>query len=121
MKRPASKAQRLQLLFTQLAAAPPAANHDEAYALIANTLNAIEDACSGVPANPANWRTDGRLYPPQADMGRSHLTLPGVTVYRNVGHRTLIGTNGALAIQDTLNDSIIFEKPGKDGLRLEIE
>ena len=121
MKRPASRAHRLQLFFAQLLAAPLAASHDEAYALIVNILNTIEDNFSGVPANPANWRTDGRMYPPQADMARSHPTLPGVIVYRNARHRTLIGMNGAFAIQDAENNNIIVEKTGQDGLGLENE
>ena len=63
-----SKDARLRLFFDGLRSAIPAANHDEAFALIATTLNAVEGEHSGVPANPSNWQSDGRMYPPQADM-----------------------------------------------------
>ena len=55
---------RLQLFYERLQAAAAASTRDESYALLCVTLNAVEDEHSGVPNNPDNWQTDGRLYPP---------------------------------------------------------
>lgn len=110
-----SKDARLRLFLDRLRNATPLANHDEAFALIATTLNAVEDEHSGVPANPSNWQSDGRMYPPQADMARPSPDRPGVTVYRSRGHRTLIGANGAFSIAEVHGGKVLVEKVGKDG------
>lgn len=110
-----SKHARLRLFLDRLRSATPAANHDEAFALIATTLNSVEDEHSGVPAHPANWQSDGRMYPPQADMARPSPDFPGVTVYRSRGHRTLIGTNGAFTIAEIHRGKVLVEKAGADG------
>lgn len=113
-----SKDARLRLFLDSLRSATPAASHDGALALIATTLNAVEDEHSGVPANPANWQSDGRMYPPQADMARPSAELPGVTVYRSRGHRTLIGPNGAFTIAEIHGGKVLVEKVGSDGRSL---
>lgn len=113
-----SKDARLRLFLDRLRSASPAANHDGAVALIASTLNAVEDDHSGVPANPSSWQSDGRMYPPQADMARPSPDLPGVMVYRSRGHRTLIGANGAFSIAEVHGGKILVEKAGADGHRL---
>jgi hypothetical protein len=113
-----TKAARLRLFLARLTAAPAATGHDEALALIATVLNAVEDEHSGVPANPANWRTDGRMYPPQSDNARASADLPGVTSYRSVAHRTLIASNGALTIIELSTNAVLIEKAGGDGKRV---
>ena len=110
-----TKAARLRLFLARLAAAPAAASHNEALALIAAVLYAVEDEHSGVPANPANWRTDGRMYPPQFDYARASAELPGVTTYRSVAHRTLIASNGAITIIELSTSTVLIEKAGGDG------
>jgi len=110
-----SKSARLKLVLQQLHIARATATHDAAFALIAEILNAVEDEHSGIPANPSNWRSDGRMYPPQADNARSSLDLPGVIVYRSRGHRTLIAANGAFTIVDVQTDEVLIEKLGLDG------
>jgi len=110
-----TKADRLRLFLVRLAAAPAPASHDDAFALIATALNAVEDEHSGVPANPANWQFDGRMYPPQSDMARHSPDLPGVIVYRSRAHRTLIASNGAFTIIELSTKEILIEKPGSDG------
>lgn len=110
-----SKDARLRLFLDRLRSATPAANHEEAFALIATTLNMIEDENSGVPANPSNWQSDGRMYPPQTDMARPSSDLPGVTIYRSRGHRTLIGANGAFTIAEIHGGKVLVEKVGADG------
>jgi hypothetical protein len=110
-----TKAERLRLFLHRLAAAPAAASHDEALALIEAIVNAVEDEHSGVVANPAKWRTDGRMYAPQSDHARAVADRPGVTAYRSVSHRTLIASNGAIAIIELRTESLLIEKPGGDG------
>lgn len=109
-----TKAARLRLFLARLAAAPAASSHDEALALIATALNEVENEHSGIPANPANWRTDGRMYPPQPDHARASANLPGVTIYRSVAHRTLIASNGALTIIGLDSNRVLIAKPGAD-------
>lgn len=113
-----NKTSRLRLFLAKLAASPAAANHDQAFALIASVLNAVEDEHSGVPADPANWRSDGRMYPPQADNARPYSDLPGVFGYRSVAHRTLIASNGAFAIIELSTNKALIEKAGGNGTGL---
>lgn len=110
-----SKSARLKLVFQRLNAAGATATHDAAFALIAEILNAVEDEHSGIPANPSNWRSDGRMYPPQADNARSSPNRPGVVVYRSRSHRTLIAVNGAFTIIDVQTGEALIEKLGLDG------
>ena len=109
-----TKADRFRLFLTRLTAAPAAGSHDEAFALIAATLNAVEDEHSGVPATPANWQFDGRMYPPQSDMARPSADLPGVTIYRSRAHRTLLASNGAFTIIEVATGAVLIAKPGSD-------
>jgi hypothetical protein len=44
-----TKLERLQLIQTRLAQAPCASTHDEAFAMLTNTVNEVEDEHSGVP------------------------------------------------------------------------
>jgi len=109
-----SKSARLKIVLQRLHTAEATATHDAAFALIAEILNDVEDEHSGIPANPSNWRSDGRMYPPQADNARSSPDLPGVMVYRNRGHRTLVAANGAFTIIDVQTDEVLIEKLGLD-------
>ncbi len=64
------KKARIGLFYKRLQDAVPASTHDECYKLICTILNEMEDENSGIPYNPDNWETDGRLYPPQNDSVR---------------------------------------------------
>jgi hypothetical protein len=98
----------------RLARAAASASAPEAYALVAETLNGVEDELSGVSFDPDSWRTDGRLYPPLED--NKHLVLghPLVSRYRSVAHNMFIGANGAIEIQ-TLRGDVLLQKAGADG------
>jgi hypothetical protein len=108
-----TKAERLAEFLRRLAAAPPAADFDEAYRQICDILNAVEDDMTNIPYDPSKWMVDGRLYPPQAD----HMKLmPGrsdVKRFRSRANATLIGDNGAIRIED-LSGRTILDKPGGD-------
>jgi len=112
------KSQRLELFVARLNAAEPAGTQEAAFLTIAAALKAVEDEHSGVPDNPANWRTDGRMYPPQSDMAKPDADRPGVTVYRSRSHRTFIARNGAFAIENIWSRNQLVEKIGRDGVGL---
>ena len=46
---PPSKPERIAAFLQRLVAAAPAASHDEALALVRNTLNAVEDELTSIP------------------------------------------------------------------------
>ena len=106
---------RLQLFYERLQAAPAASTHDESYALVCDTLNAVEDEHSGVPNNPNNWQTDGRLYPPQPDRSYAVDGFPGVVRYRSFGHNTYIASNGAIEVKVVATNEVDFTKPAANG------
>jgi hypothetical protein len=118
---PHPKAQRLNVFFSRLKAKEPAANHAEALALLASTLNGVEDEFSGVPYNPEEPGNDGRMYPPDDRFRYTKWECPGVRCYRQVAHATFTADNGAIAIRRRTGGElggIIFEKPGKDGKKV---
>jgi hypothetical protein len=115
----ATKGQRLAEIFRQLAAAPPAASHDEAYRLFCDTIDAVEDELTTTPNDPDHWMTDGRIYPPQADKRRSVQDRPDLKQYISRGHNSFIRDNRA--ITTTLKDgTIVFDKLGVDGRGTEL-
>lgn len=109
-----SKAVRLQVFLKRLEQAAPVATSSAALALVSETLIAVEDELTGIPYDPSQWRSDGRMYPPQADGARDVPGRPDVTRYRSVAHNTFIGSNGAIRIED-LKGTVILRKPGLDG------
>jgi hypothetical protein len=109
---------RLTEFIRQLQALPRSSNHSEARGQIAETLNKVEDEYSGVPFDPAHWRTDGRMYPFEEDSATDVDGFPEVTAYRSRGHETFIAKNGAFEIHDLGSGEIVIEKSGSDGRRV---
>lgn len=109
-----SKRDRLDEFFRRPTAAPSAADHDEAFRLVADPLDAVEDELTSIPHDPSRWRTDGRMYPPRPDAARTVPGRPDVTRSRSAGHNTLIGAGGAILVRD-LAGIELFRKPGVDG------
>lgn len=109
-----TKAERLDEFFRRLAAAPAAASHDEAFRLLCDTLNRVEDELCDEPYDPSAWTTQDRMYPPQEDAARPVADHPAVTRYRSRGHNSFVAVNGAVEIRDMSNRAL-FEKPGADG------
>jgi hypothetical protein len=56
-----TQAERVAEFFKRLGAARPAASHDEAFRLVRDTLNGVEDQFSGVTFDPDKHLTNGRL------------------------------------------------------------
>lgn len=110
-----TKAERLALFYERLLAAPAAGSHDEAYALLCSTLNAVEEEHSGAPYNPNAWRTDGRMYPPQKDRVFAVSGFPEVLRYNSFRHDTFIANNGAIEVKIIATGEVHFEKLGSNG------
>lgn len=111
------KAERLREIYRRLAQAPPAETFLEMRDQLADIVNAVEDQLTNIPHNPAEWRNDGRIYPPEPDSMRTVPAHPGVTRFRSLAHNTYIGANGAIEIV-SLDGTIEFRKPGADGCNL---
>ena len=109
-----TKAQRLVEFVRRLRWATPASKAEDAFELIARTLNAVEDEFSGTPFDLDAWQTDGRLYPPQIDSRRAVPGRSDVTRYRSRSHNTFIAENGAIEIQ-TIDGVVLLSKAGADG------
>ena len=109
-----SRSERLQEVFRRLLSAPAATTADGARKLLADTLAEVEDELSGVPNSPENWRTDGRMYPPQDDSRREVPGSPTVTRYRSLWHNTYIAENGAIEIA-AVGGGVLMSKAGADG------
>ena len=109
-----SKEFRLKTFLDRLGEAPAASSDEAALALVAQTLNAVEDTYSGLPYHPDMWSGDGRMYPPQSDSERKS-GREGYRLFRNRGHYTYIGLDGSIEIQD-LNDRRVFYKRGCSGV-----
>lgn len=108
------KSIRLEEFAARLRAAPPAATAEEALTQLSDILNEVEDEMTSIPYNLAEWRTDGRLYPPQDDSRHSVPGHPRVVRYRSKEDNTFIGANGSIEIQ-RVDKSVRVDKAGADG------
>ena len=104
-----TKRERLQLIQARLAQAPCASTHDEAFAMLTNIVNEVEDEHSGVLYDPNAWMTDGRIYPPQLDSKKS-CDVAFARRYRTKGHHVFIGDHGAIVFQNVITQQIEFSK-----------
>ena len=104
--------------------AEPARTQEEAYALLCDTMNEVEDEFSGVIYDPMNFLNDGRFYPPQRDARRSVAGRPDLVRYRSRGHNTFISEDGAIRIQSVpkarQETVVILDKPGHNGKKVEL-
>ena len=105
------RTQRLALFLAAMEQAPPASDRTSARELLTGILNAIEDARSGATNDPANWMTDGRMYPPQDDFEQPS-PVAHAALFHTVGHRVWIADNGAIRIE---------VRKGQNGGRVELD
>lgn len=108
--------ERLQLFFAALEAAEAVASADAALELLAQTLDAIEDAHSGVSkADNPSLDYDGRMYPPREDYTfRQNGSIKALTK----GHMLMLGCDGSISIYSRKHpNDLVFFKQGaaKDG------
>jgi hypothetical protein len=112
-----SKRERLAIFLQRLEIAPSVANPDSALQLLSETLTAVENEFSGIPANAEAWANDGRMYPPTEANRRALSSLPFVRRYRSARHNTFIGANGSIRIED-IDGNILLDKAGSDGRKV---
>ena len=119
-----TQAERIEVFLKHLGEAKAAAGGEEAFDLLASTLNGVEDSFSGVAYDPDKHLTDGRLYPPQADSRRDVPGRKDVVRYRSRGHNTWIADNGAIRIEKIAKGTepavCCLNKPGADGKTVEL-
>ncbi|MGW6277825.1 hypothetical protein [Kribbella sp. NPDC055071] len=102
---------RLQIYFDRLRALPPAANAAEAFAQVSRTLEEVEDDHSGVIKNPnPGLESDGRMYPPRADM-TWNLENGGMHAVTR-GNLIDITPGGTIAMRRRDNGAEVLRKPG---------
>ena len=111
-----SKADRLREVFRRLDAAPVCSTFEEAYQLLCDTMNQVEDELTPYPNEPDRWRELDRLFPPQTDR-MSVVKECRVTVRRfdSRGHLTYIAENGAMEFRTLWKVEAVFSKNGIDG------
>ena len=111
------RSQRFALFLAALKEAPTAHDRASARTLLANTLNRIEEAHSGVPYDPEKWMTDGRMYPPRDDLEQP-CPLAGAVLFHSLGHAIWFAANGAIRIEGRRGSNkgrVDLDKPGADG------
>jgi hypothetical protein len=113
-----TKAERIAELVRRLEAAQPASNAAEALHLVTSILEAIEDEFSGVANDPASPFADDRIWPPIARYSFAIEGRADLDGYRQKGHETLIGANGAILIRTRIQTRVILDKPGRDGRKV---
>ncbi|QNK67635.1 hemagglutinin repeat-containing protein [Variovorax sp. PAMC26660] len=106
---------RIALYYKSLEGAPAATNAKEAFNLIANTLNAVENAYSGVPAeaNPG-LAYKGRMYPPRPDYTTTN--PDGSLTATTKGNKIDMAVDGTITIYklnaDRTVGPVVLVKPG---------
>lgn len=105
-----TKAERLSMVYERVTTAPRATTAQEAMQQMHSTLDAVEDAYSGVPKNPNPGLTpDGRMYPVQAD--RLVTAEDGTITATSRGHVTTYGPNGSITVTDRATGAVVYHKP----------
>lgn len=111
------KKERLKIFYKQLNLAPPVSNDSDAFTLLSDILNAVEDEHTSIPYTPRSWASDGRMYPPQGDSKRTE--TEDITRYRNRNHNTYVGSNGSIKIVSIRKGEVVLDKAGSDGRKVD--
>lgn len=115
-----TKGERIMELVRRLEASPAPANAEGALRLVTSVLEEIEDQYSGVPNDPSSPMADERIWPPIA---RYHFAIegrPDLDGYRQRGHETILGANGAILIRTRRDVRVILDKAGQDGSKVNL-
>jgi hypothetical protein len=103
--------ERLDVLFARLKALPKAVTPGGALKQVNETLVAVEDELSGIPARVRpGLKADGRMYPPQPD----HVEADGHggLLANTRRHQILCGADGSIVIRHKISTLIVFRKNG---------
>ena len=106
-------AERLAEVYRRLHDLPAARSSDEAFQMICDTLEHVEDEFSGIPRRdppPEPDVFDGRMYPPFGD--QLTRTATGNITARTRGHILEMSTDGTIVIRKKLTREVVFTKPG---------
>lgn len=115
-----TRQERIAELIRRLEAADRCSSAEEARALLADTLNAVEDDLSGVAFNPDYPLDDGRMYPPKEDYRREVPGRPDVARYRSVKHSIYFSQDGAIRIEEAKGKTCLLNKPAANGRTIEL-
>jgi RHS repeat-associated protein len=106
-----SKADRLNKIFGQVTSAPNSTTAQQAMQQMHTSLDAVEDAYSGVPKNPnPGLAPDGRMYPAQPD--NIVVGDDGSITATSRGHITTYGSDGSITVTDRATGNVVYYKPG---------
>ncbi|WP_037078057.1 hypothetical protein, partial [Pseudonocardia spinosispora] len=109
--QPLSLGQRLAEVYRRLDLLPAATSADQAVTQLNDTLTAVEDEYSGVPANPnPGLKFDGRMYPPREDFMTR--TLEGAITATTKGNVIHASPNGALRIPSRRTGEAVYRRDG---------
>jgi len=115
-----TKAERVAELIRRLEVSPAVGNAEDALRLVTTVLEEIEDQHSGVPNDPSSPMADERIWPP---ITKYHFAIegrPDLDGYRQKGHETILGANGAIFIRTRKNAKVILNKAGQDGRKVDL-
>jgi hypothetical protein len=115
-----TKGDRIAELVRRLEASPAVGDADDALRLVTSVLEEIEDQHSGIPNDPSSPMADERIWPPIA---KYHFVIdgkPDLDGYRQRGHETIIGANGAIFIRTRKDARVILDKAGQDGRKVDL-
>lgn len=115
-----TKGERIAELMWRLEAAPAAGTAEEALQLVTRLLEEIEDQHSGVPNDPSSPMANERIWPPIA---RYHFAIEGradLDGYRQRGHETILGANGAILIRTRRDARVMLDKAGQNGRKVNL-
>ena len=109
-----NKTERFREFIDRLSHSPAMDSELNAFNLIADTLNNVEDEFTNILYSPNKWTNDGRMYPPLPDSKRP-TSDPKVVRYRSRSHNTYIGDNGAIRIEKARGEKlVVLDKEGID-------
>ena len=115
-----TKGDRIAELVRRLEASPAVSNADDALRLVTTVLEKIEDQYSGIPNDPSSPMADERIWPPIAKYHFAIDGKPDLDGYRQKGHETIIGANGAIFILTRKDARVILNKAGHDGRKVDL-
>jgi hypothetical protein len=114
-----ARRERFEEMMRRMRELAPFSDGDRARAVLEGVMRAVEDQCSGIPENPDAHlarTSDGRMYPPhdkyEISSGSAH-----IRAFRQIGHRTFFGDNGALLIE-RLDGTAELDLSGTDGKKI---